>query len=306
MAVIYFHRMKRGNKMMDYEVFKQVIFERIKDFLPPVFNAYEVDITIVRKINQKKDALLLMPPKDNHIAAMPNIYLDEMYEEFQSKKDIEEVLRLIAAMIIHYTGSFKEEEVDLDFKSKKDSIVMNLINQERNRELLETVPHKDVMDLAIVYRIIMGQDDSGMATILVNRNIMKELELTEEELEELAYANTAKLFPIEIFRLSDLLYVMTNELKIHGATAMMYSQAVDVLAEKIGGNFFVIPSSIHEIMAVPEQESDAGTLVRMLEEGNRICSLEEEILSNTIYHYNRETKTFSMAASYEDLEVKKD
>lgn len=287
--------------MMDYGVFKQVIFERIKDFLPPVFHTYDVNITTVRKINQKKEALLLMPPKGDQIAAMPNIYLDEMYEEFRSKQDIEEVLRLIAALIIHHTGSFDAQQVDLDFKSKKDSIVMNLINRELNQELLENVPHKDVMDLSIIYRIIMEQDDSGLATILVDNHIMEELGLSEEELADLAYANTSRMFPIEIFKLSDLLYVMTNELKVHGATAMMYSQAVDVLAEKIGGSFFVIPSSIHEIMAVPEWQIDAETLASMLEDGNRLCCLEEEVLSSTIYHYDKETKTFTMAASYEEL-----
>lgn len=287
--------------MMDYGVFKQVISERIKDFLPPVFHTYEVNITTVRKINQKKEALLMMPPKDERITAMPNIYLDEMYEAFQSKQDIEEVLRLIAAMIIHYTGSFDAQQVNLDFKSKKDSIVMNLINRELNQELLQTVPHKDVMDLSIIYRIIMEQDDSGLATILVDNHILEELGISEKELEELAYANTGRLFPIEIFKLSDLLYVMTNELKVHGATAMMYSQAIDVLAEKIGDSFFVIPSSIHEIMAVPEWQIDAETLVHMLEDGNRLCCLEEEVLSSTIYHYDKDTKTFTMAASYEEL-----
>lgn len=289
--------------MMDYGVFKQVIFERIKEFLPPVFHTYDVNITTVRKINQKKEALLLMPPKNEQIAAMPNIYLDEMYEEFRSKQDIEEVLRLIAAMIIHHTGSFNAQQVDLDFKNKKDSIVMNLINRERNLELLETVPHQDVMDLSVIYRIIMEQDDSGLATILVDNRIMEELELSEKELEELAYANTGRMFPIEIFKLSDLLYVMTNELKVHGATTMMYSQAVEILAEKIGGSFFVIPSSIHEIMAVPEWQCDAGTLVSMLEDGNKFCCLEEEILSNTIYHYDKDKKIFTMAASYEEMRV---
>ncbi len=286
--------------MMDYEVFKQVISERIKAFLPPVFYPYEVSITTVRKINQVKEALLLMPPKGEHVAAMPNIYLDDMYQEFQEKQDMEEVLRLIAAMIIHYTGSFTAEQVDLDFRNKKHSIVMNLINRNRNQELLETVPHKDMMDLSIIYRIIMGQDDGGMATILVDNHLMTELDLNQDELEELAYANTRKLFPVEIFKLSDLLYVMTNQVKIHGATTMVYPQAAEMLGERIGGNFFVIPSSIHEIMAVPEWTIEAEALVRMLEEGNKTCSLEAEVLSSTIYHYDRDAKAFSMVASYEE------
>lgn len=51
-------------------------------------------------------------------------------------------------------------------------------------------------------------------------------------------------------------------------------------------------------MAVPEQKADLKKLVRMLEEGNRTCGPESEILSNTIYHYDRESNTMTMAASY--------
>ena len=142
--------------MMDYEVFREVVSERIKDFLPPIFSSYKVKINTVRKVNEEKEALIMMPEKSGELTAMPNIYLDEMYEEFQKVEDLDVVLRLMAAMVIHYTGRFKPSEVDLDFKQKKDAIVMNLINTKKNRALLEHVPHKDVLDLSIVYRIIMA------------------------------------------------------------------------------------------------------------------------------------------------------
>ena len=65
--------------------------------------------------------------------------------------------------------------------------------------------------------------------------------------------------------------MMTNEAKVHGATTMMYKDAVKVLAEKIGGDFYLIPSSIHEVMAIPEGTLDPKKLILMLEEGNRTC-----------------------------------
>lgn len=284
--------------MMDYEVFREVVSERIKDFLPPIFSSYKVKINTVRKVNEEKEALIMMPEKSGELTAMPNIYLDEMYEEFQKVEDLDVVLRLIAAMVIHYTGRFKPSEVDLDFKQKKDAIVMNLINTEKNRALLEHVPHKDVLDLSIVYRIIMAREDNGMATVLITYEMLKDMGMSQEELEQIAYINTGKMFPVEIFKLSEFLYVMTNEAKVHGATTMMYKDAVKALAEKIGGDFYLIPSSIHEVMAIPEGTLDPKKLILMLEEGNRTCCAENEILSNTIYHYSVKKDCFSMAASY--------
>ena len=104
--------------MMDYEVFREVVSERIKDFLPPIFSSYKVKINTVRKVNEEKEALIMMPEKSGELTAMPNIYLDEMYEEFQKVEDLDVVLRLMAAMVIHYTcllytsgfAAFRESE----------------------------------------------------------------------------------------------------------------------------------------------------------------------------------------------------
>lgn len=284
--------------MMDYELFKNVIVERIKDFLPPIFREYKVETTVVRKVNEEKDTLLIMPRDEKNLVTMPNIYLDDMYEEFRQHPDMDEILEVIAAMVIQYTGSFSPEHVKLELKEKKDAIVMNLINTRRNRELLKQVPHKEIMDLSIVYRIIMQEADHGLMTILVDNRILEELGLTQEELEKLAYKNTGRLFPAEICKMADFLYVMTNSRKIHGAAAMMNRDAMDKLAERVGSNFFLIPSSIHEVMAVPEKDSDADSLALLLKEGNRVCSAENEILSDTIYYYDAGKKEFSMAASY--------
>lgn len=284
--------------MMNYEVFKNVIKERIKEFLPPVFQSYRVETTVVRKVNEEKDTLLIMPQDEKNLVAMPNIYLDDMYEDFRQHQDMSEILKVIAAMVIQYTGSFPPEHVKLGLKERKNAIVMNLINTRRNQELLKQIPHKDIMDLSIIYRIIMQQADHGLMTVLVDNRLMQELELTPEELEKLAYQNTSRMFPAEISKMADFLYVMTNSQKIHGAATMMNREAVERLADKIGGNFFLIPSSIHEVLAVPEEEGDADSLALLLEEGNRVCSANNEILSETIYYYDRKKKEFSMAATY--------
>ena len=201
---------------------------------------------MVRKINEEKDTLLIMPQNENGMVAMPNIYLDDMYQDFCQHQDIDEILNVIATIVLQYTGSFSREKVNLKLKERKNAIVMNLINTRRNRELLRQVPHKEMMDLSIVYRIIVQQGEHGMMTVLVDNRILNELGFTQEELEQLAYQNTSRMFPAEISKMADFLYVMTNSQNMFGATALVYDNYLQKMAQTIGSNFFIIPSSVHE------------------------------------------------------------
>ncbi|MCB6992714.1 DUF5688 family protein [bacterium 210820-DFI.6.37] len=293
--------------MMDYEVFKQVMAERIKDYLPPLFHGYEARICTVRKVNQEKDTLLVMPgsasSEKDGVETMPNLYLDDLYEEFQDCEDLDQVLRLSSAMILQYTGSYPKEELDLALRNKKDAVVMNLINTERNRQLLASVPHKAFLDLSVIYRIILRQEDCGLSTILITNRLMEQMELDEEELDRLARENTERMFPLKLMEMSDAFCVMTNEIKIHGATALLYRQTGKALTSAAGGSFFLLPSSVHEMIAVPEGILTARELLYMLEEGNRSFGPESEVLSDSIYHYDQKTNILSVAASLrgEDL-----
>ena len=69
--------------MMDYQLFKQVIEKRLKEELPPIFSDYEIKTMPVKKVNEDKDAITLVPPKSPRIIAVPTLYMDEMYEHFQ-------------------------------------------------------------------------------------------------------------------------------------------------------------------------------------------------------------------------------
>lgn len=282
---------------MDYEVFKQVMAERIKEYLPPVFHSYEVKVCKVRKVNQEKDTLLVMPQEKRGIEMTPNLYLDDLYQTFQDCEDLEQVLRFSSALILQYTGNYPKQELDLALQDKKDAIVMNLINTDRNRGLLEGVPHRAFLDLSVIYRIILQQHACGLSTILMTNRLMEEMGMDEEELTRLAQENTERMFPLKLTEMSDAFCVMTNEVKIHGATAMLYKGTGPALAANAGGSFYLIPSSVHEMIAVPEGILTPKELLNMLQEGNRSFGPESEVLSDSIYYYDQRRRRFSIAAS---------
>ncbi len=282
--------------MMGYQLFKDVVQARILEALPPIYGDCKISLKKMWKVNEEKDCLSVMPKsEDDEIAACPNIYLDDFYEEFKECQDMDHILQKIAACIVQFTGKLPAGKDVFDLKNRKESIVMNVINREKNQELLKHVPHKDFLDLAVIYRIVMTQEEDGLNTILITDSIMKEMGITREELEQLAMENTMRMFPAVITGFSDHIYMMTSTIKINGATTMMYQEVIKRFSKKIGKNLFVVPSSIHEVMLIPEKSADLEFIKQTLEEGNRLYVTPKEFLSGNVYFYNRKKDTIRMA-----------
>lgn len=185
----------------------------------------------------------------------------------------------------------------MDLCKRKEYIVMNLVNAGRNRGLLKTTPHRDVMDLSIIYRIIVDHREDGLRTVLVTNAVLAELGLSQNEISVLAYRNTVRMLPAKISKLSDRLYMMTNDIKMYGAATMVYKDAIKSLSQRLGGNLFIIPSSVHEVMVVPESSVDLGFLRQVLSENNRLYIEKQEVLSDCVYFYNQKRNMIGIAHS---------
>lgn len=86
------------------------------------------------------------------------------------------------------------------------------------------------------------------------------------------------------------MYVLTNEKRYYGAACLVYPQMLEIIAEKLQDDFFVIPSSVHEVIFVAKSEcTDSFCLNEIIEEINKIQVEDEEILSNHTYFYQRKT-----------------
>lgn len=86
------------------------------------------------------------------------------------------------------------------------------------------------------------------------------------------------------------IYVLTNEQRLFGAACLLYKNVLHSFAETINRNFYILPSSVHEVLLVPEEENMAETeLSSMVWEINRNELDEEDILSDEVYYYKKET-----------------
>ena len=86
------------------------------------------------------------------------------------------------------------------------------------------------------------------------------------------------------------MYVLSNVQRTEGAACILYPNFLKDFAEAIGGGFYIIPSSIHEVLILPEDIADGGKecdeIREMIREVNDTQVLEEELLSYSLYHYD--------------------
>ena len=278
-------------RTMKYEEFKSKVKEALREEYPD----WMIQEKIIYKVNMKKETLMVRPEKAENLA-IPNIYLEDFYEIFQQDQDFQKAMQAILYLLQRYTRKI----VDPFSQSlKKENIIIELISQKQNQELLRNIPYTPFQDLACVYRYILRQDESGMGTMLLTDDLVKVFSLASEELHDLAMKNTKEKFSFEVMRLSEMLYAVTSATREWGATALIFPETLAFLGEKIKENFYILPTSIHEFMAVPQKDCQVEELLGMLKEGNQTLITKNEFLSSSIYHYDIRTKQLKIVANYD-------
>lgn len=84
---------------------------------------------------------------------------------------------------------------------------MEVVSAEANKEMLETVPHQNIEDMAVVYRFVLSSDD-GRASILVTNQLLENMGVTPEQPHVDAMENAPQIQPVEIKGMSEVLAEM--------------------------------------------------------------------------------------------------
>ena len=285
-----------------------------------------IHVSTIQKNNGVKMEGLIIQENGEKVA--PTIYLNCFYERFLQGMEIEEVVKEIYRIY----QSCKNHPIEdasffTDFEQVKNRVVYKLIHRERNRELLEDVPYIPYLDLAIVFYCIIYRQEYGNATVLIHNAHMEMWQTNAEQLYEFATKNTPVLLPYFIKPLEEIIeerfqkmvpeyekgfventmdkvkesteevsmYVLSNKEKIFGAASILYPNLLKNFAIACGKDFYILPSSIHEVILVPELENcDLESLSEMVKEINGLSVGKEDILSDHAYYYDREMEQVVM------------
>lgn len=209
------------------------------------------------------------------------------------------------------------QKIVVDFEKAKDNIIFQLVNTEQNREMLKGMPHRDFRDLSVIYKWVLSVNPEGMDMARVDNALSARLNLNEEQLFALAAENTRKILSpcvtpidellremgmktIEEIPLNQTMWVISNEKRMYGAASMLYEDKLQTLARKIGTDLYILPSSVHEVIAVSAIRNPEE-LAKIVSEINTTQVPLEERLSNQVYYYDKDLRKLTMATSQNGL-----
>lgn len=223
----------------------------------------------------------------------PNIYLSQ-FEDLSDEQ--------IADKVIEIYEEHKDGMQDFDpssytdYNKAKENFRLCIRPKTRNEEDLK----RDYLDLEIFIKCKV----SG-GSITVKKKHVELWEVDESEIFEVAKINSRKEYTIDgmvdVMRelgrediadeLSDAfeikpMYVISNTTRVLGAGAIANTDFLANFASKIG-NFYIIPSSIHECLAIPEQfVDDTDYMKSLIADVNNHQVAPEERLSYNLYYFN--------------------
>ncbi len=306
--------------MLSYEEFKSILENKFLDYMPEEFADHKVVIREATKINHKADVLELMPQGDRSGRYIPSMKVADMYGYYTSHENLEIALQTVAReLLLTYKDRPLYDITKLSREEFLRNVVMVLINTEQNKELLESVPHREFRDLSVTYRIPVETNGDYFGTAWVSNTWVERLNIRENELYEAAVKNTRRLYPPMISTMNNVLamagmdvgqlyrdeeaynfannmYVIKNHANFYGANAMLYEDILHNLAQKMDSDLYIIPSSVHELIAVSAELVDLSDIARTVKAINATELLPEDKLSDNVYHYDKRLREITIAS----------
>ena len=293
-----------------FEEFLNKLTKGIEENLPENMKNAKVEINTVTKNNGTKLTSVLIRIEGENMT--PTIYVSEYYKDYINEKmDLEDIIREVINLRIKH----RKENIELDwvndFDKVKDKIIPTFAGlEEYNKDIMETSPYVKILDMIMIFRILLNIDSNGsMGTIVIKDELQSKWGVTTEMLFQAALKNVkekkwfkvesmAEVFnrmtggsPIEAEVFNDNpMYVISNKEMTYGATAIIDEEFMWDVYDKIGEDFIIIPSSVHELIGIPMHCADTNPdyLKEMIESVNRTSVEKKDWLSNHPYKFTKE------------------
>lgn len=265
-----------------------------------------------RKIEKNNGVVLqaveIIDPK---MKVKPLIYIDGLIKRVEAGEiGLQDAARGIVDIYMNAKDScdmdFREVTFGISKEYILENVVYQVINFDKNAGRLADMPHKKLLDLAAIYRVVVN-GANGNASFAIWQTLCDAFAITEEELDAAARRNTERAgfcvksmeaicaeilgIPEESSEPVLNIWVITNPSKINGAAVMLYNRCFDSLAEKMESDLYVLPSSIHEVIAVPTKDMNPDELRDMVHSVNTGEVSDDEILGYNVYRYSRKDST---------------
>jgi len=296
-------------ELLDYASFIDFVKNMISKKMG---KGYNVEINKVANNNSPETDILTVLKEGRNFA--PNIYLNAYYESYLAGTSMTDILERICMIYKYCAIPAIRDGSDYSFDTLKSHIFFRLINFKRNINLLKQIPYIKIWDLAVTFHCLVRDKDGRISTIRITNEHIKQWGVDVDELYKLAFTNTRRLFPPFLKSMKEVLkeyscsdskdnednesypmFILTVEKGIYGAFYLLYKNVIRELARLLNSNLYILPSSIHELIIIPMDDSlDKKFLKRLIMELNESIMTEDEILSDNVYIYSLENDSITI------------
>lgn len=307
-----FYYPKKGKTLNNEKEYVDFLKELIKRIEERYGGKVKGEVCTSVKNNNVPATGLLLKKEGEQVA--PNFYLEKQFVDWMSGNcTLDEIA-------VHLSQTYEEELkhssqlpslISFEWEEFRHNVYMRLINTERNKERLQEIPHQEFLDLSLVYSYSVPVFEEMAGTLVITNEHLKLLNITKEELHQAAKSNGERFQPIRLCEMKEMLlniadklgitvteednqyhclYVITNKTGMFGAVAMILEEELKVFSKRISNSFYILPSSIHELILVPAScELSVEYLASMVHDINETHVDPTEVLSDSIYFYDMET-----------------
>ena len=279
----------------------------------------------VVKLNDETVHGLTLTPEGKH--AGWTLYFDDLYFRYEDGEPAESLMEEASyrcAEGMEFELPAEPENIDLSFESVRDRLTVRLVGVRQNMRYMKGRPYIDVgCGLALIAVINRERDTQSEWTLSVTDELLKnEIRCSREELLTAAMENTVRIEPPVLAYLSDCVrsgyirqfrvrnyldetedrpedireaLVLTNRSTMFGAAALFYPGVAEKIAEILGCGFYVLPSSLHEVIVVADAaEPDIPGMMHTVHEANATVLERCDLLSDNIFHFDPASGVFSI------------
>ena len=266
------------------------------------------------------DRLLLKRQRNEEIMEVCALYVQDLFREYQNGWSMEAIVREIVERLdaIARSECFQRSRNLEDYDKIKEDLFIRLLNIEKNQVELEDCIYRTIGDIALVLYARMGELNGSSASIKIKRHMLEKWEQEPKQVFEEALLNTYFISPPRIYCWEKLICNMDYEgenfmnllfdeplkksaignclstaTRTNGAVAVFLPGVAQRLSDLLDGGFYMVFTSIHEVMIHSEKTADPKDLKRVLADTVRDTTPDEDFLTYYVYHYNRETGRFT-------------
>lgn len=287
-------------------IFISEVVKTLPHVLPKEFEDAEILVQEFNKLDDAYTAVTVKKKNSEGVSVCPGLNMDRFYDEYRKGTPFHEIMQKLVGIILTPAPAEILQNLHLidDYEQVKPRLTVRVTNYEKNENVAKSAPYQMVTgDLMATVHCYLEGNAEGFASFIVSDHMLEKWGITEDELFNDAWKSSEALLPARVSTMFETLVedgfedmlpeeakvdrsmlIVNNQIKTQGAACLFYPGVLDRVSKIFGGDFYALPSSVHEFIVVPG--GDAQSLLNMVHEVNVTQVEPKDFLSDNVYHYD--------------------